>query len=280
MTAQAQAEGCNTLITCGGVQSNHCRATALVAAQLGMQSHLILRGDHPDELDGNLLLDYLAGAQISCYSRAQFSRELPELIHHWQDHYANRGDKAFAIPIGASDGIGVWGYIGAAEELANDMSEAGIDTAYWVAATGSGGTQAGLTAGVVLHDMDSRIIGIAVCDDAEYFQRKVRADIARWQRLYGIDIEPDDIPINVDDRFIGPGYAQAGPEVFSVIQDIAALEGLILDPVYTGKAFHGMIEKIKAGEFAGESDIVFVHTGGIFGLMAQRDFLNLSVTKL
>jgi D-cysteine desulfhydrase len=279
VTAQAQAEGCNTLITCGGVQSNHCRATALVAAQLGMQSHLILRGDHPDELDGNLLLDYLAGAQISCYSRAQFSRELPELIHHWQDHYANRGDKAFAIPIGASDGIGVWGYIAAAEELANDMPEAGIDTAYWVAATGSGGTQAGLTLGAHLHGVSAQVWGVAVSDDVDYFSRKVSADWADWHRRYRVTETVPELAINTVGGYVAPGYGKATPEVFDCIAEVARLEGLVLDPTYTGKAFYGLLQEIKAGQFRDKEDIVFIHTGGIFGLFPQRHQFNFNREK-
>ncbi len=279
VAAQAQAEGCNTLITCGGVQSNHCRATALVAAQLGMQSHLILRGEHPDEVDGNLLLDYLAGAQVSCYPRAQFLRELPQLLQHWQEHYGLQGDKAFTIPIGASDGIGIWGYIAAAEELAEDMARAEIDSALWVTASGSGGTQAGLTLGAHLHGVSAQVWGVAVCDDVDYFSQKVSADIADWQRRYQVLEQQPELEIRTVGGYVAPGYGKATAEVFDCIAELARLEGLVLDPTYTGKAFYGLLQETREGRFRDHEDIVFIHTGGIFGLFPQRQQFNFNKEK-
>lgn len=285
--ARALEQGCDTLITCGGLQSNHCRATALLGARLGFKVHLILRNEGlADSIEtdlenavpeGNLFLDYLAGAKISRYDKKEFQRDLPALFEHWTQYYRGQGNKAYSIPTGASDGTGVWGYVHCIPELMNDFEAAGIKPETIIHATGSGGTQAGLSAGAALYDLDTTVLGMAVCDSADYFQNKVRADIVQWQNLYAVPLDPQAIPIHVDDRFIGPGYAQASDEVFSVIRELCALEGLILDPVYTGKAFHGMIEKIRQGEFAGQSDIVFVHTGGIFGLFAQRDFINSQV---
>ena len=283
--ARAIEQGCNTLITCGGVQSNHCRATALLGAQLGMKVHLILRdesqaqGVEKDSLDGNLFLDYLAGAEVSRYEKSEFQQRLPELFEYWGEHYRSLGARPYAIPTGASDGTGVWGYVHCVPELLADFESAGIHPQTIIHATGSGGTQAGLTAGAVLHELDATILGIAVCDNAEYFQTKVHADIVEWQSLYSVPVDTGKISIHVDDQFIGPGYARATEQVFTVIRELARLEGLILDPVYTGKAFHGMIEKIKRGDFAGQSDIVFVHTGGIFGLMSQRGFLDSAMVE-
>ncbi len=273
--ARALGQGCDTLITCGGVQSNHCRATAVLGAQLGVRVHLILRdeGEHAVQPDGNLLLDYLAGAQVSIYPRDEFQTRLPALMQQWAEHYQHRGHKPYLIPTGASDGHGVWGYVRCAEELSGDFARAGIAPGAIVHATGSGGTQAGLTAGAHLYRLAARVIGVAVCDDAAWFHRKVRGDLASWQQHYGVKLDTATLPIEVDDRHVGPGYGRATTEVFATIKKIAALEGLILDPVYTGKAFQGMIECIRHGDFAGCADIVFVHTGGIFGLFAQRDQL-------
>ena len=277
--ARAIEQGCDTLITCGGVQSNHCRATALLGAQLGLKVHLILRNETTEQggelevPDGNLFLDYLAGAEISLYEKKEFQRRLPELFDYWSEYYRSLGAKPYAIPTGASDGTGVWGYVHCIPELIADFETANIHPQTIIHATGSGGTQAGLTAGAVLHDLDTTVLGIAVCDNAEYFQNKVLADIVEWQSLYSVPVDIGKMSIHVDDRYIGPGYAQATEQVFDVIRKLAGLEGLILDPVYTGKAFYGMIEKIKQGDFSGESDIVFIHTGGIFGLMSQRGFI-------
>ena len=283
--ARALAEGCDTLITCGGVQSNHCRATAILGARLGLKVHLILRdeelreeglrGDRPSAApDGNLFLDYLAGAEVSIYPKAEFQSRQRELFEYWSQHYAAQGRKPYLIPTGASDGTGVWAYVHCIEELAGDFQRADIQPSHIIHATGSGGTQAGLSLGCALHQLDAQVLGIAVCDNAAYFQRKVMADIVDWQSRYKVSSLPENLSVQVNDDFIGPGYSRAGPEVFATIKQLAALEGLLLDPVYTGKAFHGMLTLIEQGYFADSSDIVFVHTGGLFGLFAQRGQLS------
>ncbi len=268
--AQALAEGCDTLITCGGLQSNHCRATALLGAQLGLQVHLILRGESKGDIDGNRLLDQLAGAQISEYPPRQYMRELAELFERWAEHYRAQGRKPFIIPTGASDDIGVWGYVNCCRELAADFRTHQIKPSSIVVATGSGGTQAGLTAGNQLFALGAEVLGMAVCDDNAYFQHKVREDLRAWQLRYQLPLDVEALAIAVNDDYIGPGYAQAGPEVFATIKLLASTEGLVLDPVYTGKAFHGLLEEIKRGRWGQQDDIVFVHTGGIFGLFPQR----------
>ena len=277
VAAAAREQGCDTLITCGGVQSNHCRATALVGARLGFRVHLILRGEAPADLDGNLLLDHLAGARVSHYSRRQYVTELPDLFAHWQAHYEEMGGAALCIPTGASDGIGIWGYINAAGELLEDMSDAGIASADWVCATGSGGTQAGLTLGVALANAPVRVWGINVCDDESWFLRKVSEDIADCARRYPQLRPAPEVDARVIDGYVGPGYGRADAEIFDTIARVARLEGLVLDPVYTGKAFHGLLSEIDKGRFGDSGDIIFVHTGGIFGLFPQRaHFQNLA----
>lgn len=269
--ARARAAGADTLITAGGLQSNHCRATALLGARLGMRVHLILReeGETEPPPKGNLLLDLLAGAEVSRYSKPVYRAQLQTLYATWGDHYRARGAQPWPIPVGASDGTGVWGYVGCAAELAVDFRRAGIRPGAIVHATGSGGTQAGLTAGAVLYDLDCPVIGMAVCDDAAYFQAKVRADLREWADLYQPPVDVERLEIRVNDRHVGPGYGVAGPEVFATIGHLARLEGLVLDPIYTGKAFHGLTEEIRSGSYAGMTDVVFIHTGGIFGLLAQ-----------
>ncbi|MEH6557231.1 MAG: D-cysteine desulfhydrase family protein [Oceanicoccus sp.] len=278
--AKALDEGCDTIITCGGVQSNHCRTTAILCAQLGLKCHLILRGAEDSEIEGNLLLDRLVGAKISFYSNREYQQKSDQITQYWLQHYQGEGKKAFLIPIGASDGIGLWGYIAACEELKNDFSRLNIQPGHIISATGSGGTQGGLTVGNELFQLGAHVWGMAVCDDADYFVNKVKQDIAQWRQWYSpiIDasFDSDSLNIRVIDDYIGPGYAQATPEIFATINMAAQLEGLILDPVYTGKGFHGMLDQIKQGRFDDTNDIVFVHTGGIFGLFPQRDQLQLN----
>jgi D-cysteine desulfhydrase len=266
--AHALAEGYDTLITCGGLQSNHCRATAFAGAQCGLGVHLLLRGQEPATSEGNYLLDQLAGATINCYPKRQYVSELQDLFAHWQEHYASLGRKALVIPTGGSDGLGAWGYIAACEELAVDLAAAGIDGAHLVTATGSGGTQAGLTVGACLYDLPLTVWGVNVCDDKQYFLDKVAADSADWQaRFPGVPAVT--VQARVLDGYVGDGYGVAGPEVFALIAELAALEGLLLDPVYTGKAFQGMLAELDGGRFRDCRDIVFLHTGGVFGVFPQ-----------
>ncbi|MFD1216604.1 MULTISPECIES: D-cysteine desulfhydrase family protein [Microbulbifer] len=278
--AEARAQGCNTLITCGGEQSNHCRATALAAAKAGLQAHLILRGGRePREsavpADGNLLVDYLAGATVSLVPLREYVGHLPALFQHWEQYYAEQGDRALSIPTGGSDGLGIWGYIRAAEELQEDFAHHGISPEYVICASGSGGTQAGLTLGGYLMGAAHLVRAYAVCDNRSYFEEKVARDVLDWNRRQAHPgsqsaVDPHKLSIDVCDEYIGPGYGIADQEVYEVISAAARLEGILLDPVYTGKAFNGMLQDIKNGGYSGCKDIVFVHTGGQFGVFPHR----------
>lgn len=281
--AEAKARGCNTLITCGGEQSNHCRATALAAAHTGLKSHLILRrsaeratGDAPD---GNLLVDYLAGARVSLYPLKEYVSRLPQLFTDWENHYLEQGDRALCIPTGGSDGLGIWGYIRGAEELLADCLDIGFEPDRLVCASGSGGTQAGLTLGCQLLDAQTRVTGYAVCDSEAYFVNKIQEDVKQWAEAYSQAFPFDPQQIHVNDKYIGPGYGIATEEIFQVISLVAQLEGILLDPVYTGKAFYGLLKDIELGLYANCRNIVFVHTGGQFGVFPQRAGFRASWTQ-
>lgn len=277
--AHALAQGCDTIITCGGLQSNHCRASAVLCAQLGLHCRLILRGELPSSSDGgllpdgNLLLDFLVGADVRAFPVEIYQKNLLKLLREADAELRNVGRTPFIIPTGASDGIGMWGYVAACDELRADFLRHQIQPKHIVCATGSGGTQAGLTAGVALHAIDAKVWGVAVCDDENYFQHKVRADLRDWKKLWSQALDIESLPIHVIDNYVGPGYAKADAEVFDTIARVARAEGIVLDPVYTGKAFHGMLSEIARGRFDDSADIIFVHTGGVFGLFPQRDQL-------
>ncbi|WP_041523161.1 1-aminocyclopropane-1-carboxylate deaminase/D-cysteine desulfhydrase [Gilvimarinus agarilyticus] len=267
--AEAQAQGADTLITCGGLQSNHCRATALLAAQLGFGCELVLRGDEPQVADGNLLLSQLAGAAISYHPVRRFQHHLPQLLQEAADRQRAAGRTPYVIPTGASDGVGVWGYIAAAEELAGQFAERGITEPLVVCATGSGGTLAGLAAGLNLFCPGAQVLGVAVCDDADYFYRRVREDLNACRKRYSQVNIPEPENYRVVEDYIGPGYAQGYPEVFETIATVACGSGVVLDPVYTAKAFYGMLKELRLGHVTAR-DLVFVHTGGIFGVYPER----------
>ncbi|UTA46330.1 D-cysteine desulfhydrase family protein [Simiduia sp. 21SJ11W-1] len=279
LVAEAQAMGANTLITSGGVQSNHARATALIAAQEGMRCHLLLRGDAPADNDGNLLLDRLAGAEISFFPSHSFEANVARYFSDCAARYAAEGNLAYTIPTGGSNGTGLWGYIGCADEMHQQLRSLGVTLDRIVCATGSGGTQAGLTLGAALCGLSAPVTGIAVCDSSEWFNRKVKADWQAWAQQYGAlaeknckdaGVELAKLSVHTLDEYIGPGYARAGQEIFETIKLVARTEGLVLDPVYTGKAFYGMLQQLQQGHWAGEKNVLFVHTGGLFGVFPQR----------
>ena len=270
--AHALNEGCNTLITCGGIQSNHCRATAVIGAKLGFKVHLILRGQKPELIEGNLLLDLLAGAEITYVPQKDWSGH-EALAASLQEEYQDRGDKAHFIPTGASDEIGIWGYISAWEELTEDFKDNGVNPEYVVVATGSGGTQAGLLVGAQIQKAKTKIVAFNVCDDSNYFEDKIKADVSLWKQRYKTEFDETALNIKTFEGYMGPAYGEAEEIVFKTITDLAKVEGVFLDPVYTGKAFHGMVSELSLGDrgrLQGAKNIVFIHTGGLFGVFPQH----------
>jgi len=271
LVGHALLHGYDALITCGGVHSNHCRATAFVAAQMGWPCELVLRGAEPQP-GGNHLLDQLAGAELTHIEPALYSRNLDSILEQRAERWRARGHKPLVIPTGGSDAIGLWGYIAACEEIKGDCEKLEIDSPVIVSATGSGGTQAGLTAGSIVHKFHAPVKGYAVCDNRDYFNNKVCADYASARSVYpqlpDINLSPDTC-----DDYIGSGYGLASDAVYQRIAELARLEGIVLDPVYTGKAFFGLCADLRAGVYADSSDIIFVHTGGIFGIFPHGDRL-------
>ena len=271
--AEARDQGCNTVITCGGIQSNHCRATAVLGARLGIKVHLLLRGEKPGVPEGNLLMDYLAGAEITFiptekwYGHADYAAEL-------QADYVKKGDKALFIPVGASDEIGLWGYIAACEELRSDFERLKLTPDYIVTATGSGGTQGGLIVGAQIYDLKTKVKAFNVSDDAKYFDQKIREDVSLWKQRYNVDFDDSGLEIDTIEGYLGSGYGVADQAVFELIAELARNEGIFLDPVYTGKAFHGMVSELAkghAGQLSGAKQVVFIHTGGLFGVFPQQE---------
>ncbi|MDA1372157.1 MAG: D-cysteine desulfhydrase family protein [Proteobacteria bacterium] len=270
--AEAQEQGCDTVITCGGLQSNHCRSTAILCTRLGLQVHLVLRGEKPEQPEGNLLMDYLSGAEITYVSQHDWHGH-EELVKDLQQDYATAGSKAFYIPIGASDEIGLWGYIAACEELKQDFQSLDMTPDYIVTATGSGGTQGGLIVGIRVFEIPTKVLAFNVCDDAAYFDQKIRRDVTLWQQRYKTDFDVKKLAITTVEGYMGAGYGTASEAVFASIALLARTDGLFLDPVYTGKAFHGMVSEIQKGDdgaLPGARNVLFIHTGGLFGVFPQQ----------
>ena len=174
------------------------------------------------------------------------------------------------IPVGATDEIGLWGYIECARELKDDFARHDITPDAIVSATGSGGTLGGLIIGNEMFGLKARVLAFNVCDDEGYFVNRITQDFGLWKHRYQQSLDVGKLPIEVVDGYVGPGYGQADDHVFQTIREVARLEGIILDPVYTGKAFNAMLQEIRTGRLAGMKEVVFIHTGGIFGLFPQR----------
>jgi D-cysteine desulfhydrase len=277
--AEVHAQGADTVLTCGGAQSNHCRATALAAARLGLDCTLLLRTADPaapPPLEANSLLDRMAGARIVWVSPEEY-RNREDVFDREAEDLKNAGRRPFIIPEGASDALGAWGYMRAMAELAGDIArldEAEPKSTTVVHATGSGGTGAGLVLGKLVLGLDVRVVSVNVCDDRDYFIR-VSGDICRKAvSRYDLDIAFDaERDLEIVDGYVGAGYALSRPEELELIARVCRSEGLVLDPVYTGKAFFGMLDRLKKNPQTFGERIVFLHTGGLFGLFPKADEL-------
>ena len=276
--AEAERQGANVILTTGGVQSNHCRATAIVARQRGLEVGLLLRtadGKAPGSLDGNYLLNALIGADLRHITPAQYG-DRNALLEAWAREHSEAGRRPYVIPEGASNALGSLGYVDMALELAAQLGEApwaGEHIDLIAHACGSGGTAAGLAVGRAQAQLDCAHHVYVVCDDAPTFQARIDGIIAEMVERFAEDGEPLHAPFEVIDEYKGIGYALSTPEELSFIAEIARLEGIFLDPVYTGKALFGLVKDVQAGRIEQGSTVLFVHTGGIFGLFPARDLL-------
>ena len=263
VVAQAVADGADTLITVGGVQSNHARATAATAAKLGLKCHLIANGERPAKLTGNALLDSLLGAEVeyvaSRTDRVPAMRRAAERIR-------DAGGHPVEVPLGASTPVGAIGFVRAVGE----MLEQGVRPDVIVHATSSAGTQAGLVAGCALHGLSTRVIGVSADDPAADVERQVRSIIDGMKAPLGPVLEDvaRDGRIDVDDTFVGGGYGVPTPASTEAQQLAARTEALFVDHTYTAKALAGLIQYIRDGRIPRDATVLFWHTGGQVGLFA------------
>ena len=259
--AQALAEGAKTLISVGGIQSNHCRQTAAMAAKFGLNCTLVLSGVEPQLPNSNLLLDKLFVASIVCTPREKRDETLQRVYQESKEN----GEKPFLIPLGASTPVGALGYVEAMQEL----EEQGNEYDWIIMASSSAGTQAGMVLGAAMTSFKGKILAISIDHTVNELQNAV-ADLANQTgALLGkkITFNPESILVNAD--YLGEGYAIAGKPEFEAIRLFAEYEGLLLDPVYTGRAAAGMIDLIRKEYFKKSEKILFWHTGGASALFAQ-----------
>jgi D-cysteine desulfhydrase len=270
LLADAIEKRCDVIITCGGIQSNHCRATAVAARRLGMDSVLFLRGERPAQADGNVLIDLLVGARPVFVTPEEYARRV-EIMAAESSRLEAHGRRPYVIPEGGSNALGAWGYVAMMEEFAHQGFAERVRHLF--CATGSAGTLAGLHLAKHLLGLSIRPWGVAVCDDETYFRRRVLEIMDDFRRRFGVGSTPSPEEIRVVDGYKGPGYAKTYPRLLDLIRQAASEEGLLLDPVYTGKAFLAMVDLLADGTIPADEEVAFLHTGGIFSLFAYREEL-------
>ncbi len=269
LLAAAQIEHASTVITCGGEQSNHARATALLARRLGLRAILVLRthdGAAPQKpWTGNLLLSALSGAELRFITPAAYQTR-DTLLQQTRAELARSGERAYAIPEGGSNGLGALGYVDAMAEVRAQLDAGATGSRepfdVVVHACGSGGTAAGVVIGAALHDVAREVLAIAVCDDSAYFERVIEHILAEADQLTHSSLPR--APLRVLDAYKGPAYAVPSEAQAHFIVRVARETGLIVDPVYTGKALFGLSQLTPKPKRA-----LFLHTGGLPGLLAE-----------
>jgi len=273
LLADALSREADTVVTCGGIQSNHARATALACAALGLRCVLLLRVEDPARTplprDGNVLIDRLAGADVRLVSREQYANRSTVMAAVAEQLRAG-GRKPYVVPEGGSNGLGSLGYVGCMAEVREQMraGQAGGSDPFDVVvhACGSGGTAAGVALGAAHHRVAGGVRAIAVCDSAAYFEAVIARIIAESRALDASLGDP--APLVVDEAAKGPAYAVSTREQRETIVRVARTAGLVLDPVYTGKAMHGLRLAVDRGDVARGARVLFLHTGGLPGLLA------------
>jgi D-cysteine desulfhydrase len=272
LLADALEVAATVVITCGAVQSNHARATAVLAARLGLKCKLFLRTrsgeDPPQTATGNLFLDRLVGADITFIGPEEY-RERATVMADAARELERRGERAYVIPEGGSNGLGALGYVDAMSEIA-EQARVGLcprrfDHIFF--ACGSGGTAAGVALGAARTELAEHVHAVCVCDDAKYFETTVRRLIPE-AREYDPEL-PERPALAFDDRDKGPSYGVMSKDQRALVVRVAREVGLLLDPVYTGKAMSALASQVRRGEVARDSKVLFIHTGGLPGLLAE-----------
>ncbi len=280
LLADALKKGADHLITHGAVQSNHVRQTAAAAAKVGMRFTGVLehRVTDPGQEyleSGNVFLSRLTGANLVFRPRGDdMQRAMQEVAASLE----SAGEHPYIIPGGGSNALGSLGYVACADEIVQQAKTAQLRLDYIVHPTGSGGTQAGLIAGLHRTQSDIRVLGISVKAPREHQENHVHALARATAELIKCTQDVDKKAVEVNSDYVGPGYGQANAATVEAVELVARLEGIVLDPVYTGKAMAGLIDLIRLKRFSQKDVVVFLHTGGAPALFGYRELFQLRKT--
>lgn len=286
--AEAIRKKTRVVVTCGGIQSNHARATAIMAKELGLECILLLKAPAvlPDCWEGNVLLDHLCGAQVRLIPQNEYENIQKVYLDVAEPYRVRDGVMPLFIPVGGSNEIGAMGYLSAYEEILSQCGKNGLPDHFdsIVVANGSGGTQGGLILGRNLHGHESKteIFGFNVADTASKLYEDTKKVLISAIQKHHIPISFMADEIKVIDGYVGPGYAQADEPLYRMIVDIARAEGIFLDPVYTGKAMQGLLGELKKNKETAKQfgkNILFIHTGGFPSLFAHQENLSRAIQQ-
>ena len=269
LLADARAQNADHIVTLGGPQSNHVRQTAAAAARLGLGCSLVLRGNPPAQRLGNLLLDELLGAKIhwsGARTRDEVAIEVMETLRR-------SGARPYLIPVGGSNGLGALGYTLAMDEAVDQLAAQNLAIDAMVFASSSAGTQAGLALGAAVRGYRGRVLGIAIDAPAAELAAHVTGLALEAARVAGVSVTADQLRVEANSDYLGGGYSVVGELERDAIRTVARTEGLLLDPVYTGRAMGGLFDLIQRGEFTKDQTLLFWHTGGTAALSAFSEKL-------
>ncbi|MFO1079576.1 MAG: D-cysteine desulfhydrase [Reyranellaceae bacterium] len=272
LVADALAQGADTLITVGALQSNHARQTAAAATRLGLKCVLVLeeRQTQPTEVyrhNGNLLLDRLLGATLK---RVPRDTPLVDAAERAAEEVRRAGGRPYVMPAGGSTPVGALGYVGCALELLQQANDQGLRIDHVVHATGSSGTQAGLLAGFEGARSGVKVLGVTVGRPKASQEHNVAQLLDRTWAHLGLAGEAPHDAVAADDSYVGEAYGVPTPGMIEAVRLLAETEGVLLDPVYSGKAMAGLIDLVRRGRFGRDETVVFIHTGGQAGLFAYE----------
>lgn len=261
LMADAQSQDCSVVVTTGDLHSNHTRLTAAAARKLGMKVVLAMKGKKPESIAGNLLLDFLLGADVRFFDVDR--KELPAIMEEIRKEQEAEGHRCYVIPRGGASAQGVLGYANAIFELKKQLGEVAEELDYIVFATGTGATQAGLLLGAKLANMPAKVVGISAGRSESEIASDVRRLVGEASNLLDVKVQLSQSDIIVNDSYTCGGYGVVTKEVTDLMETVAQKEGLLVDPVYTGKGMLGLLGLEKGGYFRKGTHVLFIHTGGL-----------------
>lgn len=271
LLADARSQNADIVLTCGGIQSNHARATAVAARRMGLDCCLVLGGDAAAPPDGNNLLARITGAQIR-FVDAPTMEHREAAMADIANEFKQDGRRPYTICTGGSDTLGVLGYMRCAAEIDRDVQSLPTKPAHVLVAVGSGGTFGGLQLGFRAMVSNIDVVGATVDADLDYWRKRLAGYLAECDRRWSLGAYNPARSLNLI-HAAGIGYAKSTDEEIDFLLEFGARTGIILDPVYTGKAMFAFDRAVRSSEFNLRGDVLFVHTGGVFGLMPARDVI-------